>query len=56
MKLKRLKPILFLLLLASLFTNCAAAGNMIESRAWVGIVDMIVAGAITVYIFRGTSK
>jgi len=56
MNLKKLKPLLFVALLISLFTSCAAAGNMIGHGTWMGMLDLFAAGGIALYIFRGTNK
>lgn len=56
MKTRKINVILMIILLISVCTSCAAAGNMIEHRTWVGMLDLAAAGAIAVFIFRGSSK
>ncbi|MEO8173740.1 MAG: hypothetical protein ABI581_11680 [Sediminibacterium sp.] len=56
MKTKRLNIIFLVILLVSVCTSCAAAGNMIETRTWLGMLDLVAAGAIALFIFRGSTK
>ncbi|MES2373072.1 MAG: hypothetical protein V4557_10875 [Bacteroidota bacterium] len=56
MKSRRFDFILLVILLVSLCTSCAAAGNMITQKTWIGLLDLAVAGAIAVFIFRGSNK
>ncbi|MEO7530288.1 MAG: hypothetical protein ABIS69_02720 [Sediminibacterium sp.] len=53
MNLRKINPLIFIVVLVTLFTSCAAAGNMIEHKTWVGMLDLAVAGAIALFIFRG---
>jgi len=43
-------------ILVSLLSSCAAAGNIIEPSAWIGALDVITAVGIAVFIFKGSSK
>ncbi len=42
--------------MVSLLSSCAAAGNIIEPTVWLGVLDVSTAVAITVFIFKGSSK
>jgi hypothetical protein len=48
--------ILLVILLVSLFTSCAAAGNMISHTGWVGALDLAAAAGITFFILAGKNK
>jgi hypothetical protein len=56
MKARSVNFVLLIILLVSLCTSCAAAGNMITQKTWIGLLDLAVAGAIAVFIFRGNNK
>lgn len=53
---KNIKPVLVLAILVSLFSSCAAAGNIISASAWIGLLDLAVAAGITLYILRGKNN
>ncbi|NCI50828.1 hypothetical protein GWC95_12890 [Sediminibacterium roseum] len=36
-----------------LLSSCAAAGNMIRSSSWLGLIDLAGAAGITLFILRG---
>lgn len=42
--------------MVSLLSSCAAAGNIIEPNIWLGVLDVATAVAISVFIFKGSSK
>jgi len=56
MKARKLTPLFLLILMVSVFTSCAAAGNIIEYKTLIGLLDLAVAGGITLFIFRGSNK
>jgi hypothetical protein len=56
MNARKLTPLLLVILLVSLFTSCAAAGNMIEHKTLIGLLDLAVAGGIALFIFSGSNK
>jgi hypothetical protein len=56
MILQKLRTVFFVVLLVSIFTSCAAAANMIDDKTWVGVLDLVAAGGIVLYIFRESNK
>lgn len=48
--------ILLAVLLTSVLSSCAAAGNMVTNKTWIGLLDIAAAAGIAVYILKGRSK
>ncbi|MBV9988302.1 MAG: hypothetical protein JO301_11515 [Chitinophagaceae bacterium] len=53
---KKFTNVLLWIIVASVFTSCAALSKVIEPSTWLGLLDVAAAGAITVFIFRGVAK
>jgi hypothetical protein len=56
MILQKLRTVFFVVLLVSIFTSCAAAANLIADKTWVGVLDLVAAAGIVLYIFRESNK
>jgi len=56
MDVRKFNSIILIVLLVCLFTSCAAAGNMIEHKTWVGMLDLGAAAGIALFILRGSNK
>jgi hypothetical protein len=53
---KYFTKVLLWIIVASVFTSCAALSKVIQPGTWLGLLDVAAAAAITVFIFRGVAK
>jgi hypothetical protein len=56
MTLKNFNPFFVVIMLISVLSSCAVAGNVIHHANWVGMLDLITATGIAIFILRGSKK